>query len=315
MSTIGIDLGGTKINGAVFDEEGNILCKSVHLLEKRQGKEVGQLLMQTIDELFQFAEASTIEAIGICVPGISHRKTGCVWAPNINGWENYPLQEEIEQHIRDQHIRVKIASDRSCYILGETWKGAAKGVKNAVFIAIGTGIGMGILIDGRILHGHADIAGAAGWLALDRQYETDYVRYGCFESKASGDGIARCTQQILKESVLFKESILYTKETAAITAYDVFDAWEKNDPLAGYVIENATKMWGMAAANIVSLFNPEIIIWGGGVFGPAVQQIGAIYQEACRWAQPIAIRQVVFEKSQLCGDAGLYGAGYLAISE
>jgi glucokinase len=301
MPSIGIDLGGTKITGAVFDSEGNILCKTAHLLEIRQGHEVGELVTQTIDELFQQSGTTAIEAIGVCVPGISDSKTRLVWAPNIAGWESYPLQKEIEEHLHNKNISITIDSDRTCYILGETWKGAAKGIRNAVFIAVGTGIGMGILVDGHILHGHAGIVGAAGWLALDTPYEDDYAQYGCFESNASGNGIARCAQRIMKNN--------------AITTHEVFDAWERQDPLAIQVVDKAVKMWGMAAANIVSLLNPEMIVWGGGVFGPAAKLLNRIYEEACLWAQPVAIRQVNFEKSQLSGDAGLYGAGCLATFE
>jgi glucokinase len=315
MPSIGIDLGGTKITGAVFDKEGNILHRTAHLLEARQGHGVGELVTQTIDELFQLSGTATVEAIGICVPGISDSKTKLVWAPNIAGWESYPLQKEIEEHLHNKNIPVAVDSDRTCYILGEIWKGSVKGCKNAVFIAVGTGIGMGILVDGRILHGHADIVGAAGWLALDMQYEDDYVQYGCFESNASGNGIARCAQRLLKEHTLFKESLLYANNIETITTREVFDAYEQNDPLAVHVIDKAVKMWGMAAANIVSLLNPERIVWGGGVFGPAAKLIDRIYAEACRWAQPIAIKQVIFEKSQLGGDAGLYGSGRLATFE
>jgi len=319
MAVIGIDLGGTKITGAVFDNEGNQLHRAARLLEGRKGPEVRLLVTQTIRELVQSSDTSDIEAVGICVPGISDTKTGRVWAPNIPGWESYPLYNEILEahfvHPINKHPipSIQIAGDRSCYILGEIWKGAARGAKDAVFIAVGTGIGMGILANGQILDGHAGISGAAGWLALDMKYEADYVQYGCFESNASGNGIARCAQRLLKENALYKESILNIYPIEDITAHEVFDAWEKNDSLAVHVIDRAVQLWGMAAANVVSLFNPEIIVWGGGVFGPAAQLLDRIYEEACRWAQPISVRQVRFEVSQLGGDAGLYGAGRLAI--
>jgi len=314
MSVIGIDLGGTKINGAVFDNEGNILHQTAGLLEGRKGSEVGQLVTHVIGELLQ-SSASSVEAIGICVPGISN--DGCVWAPNIPGWGDmehyYPLQKEVEDFLNDPNIEVRIAGDRSCYILGEIWKGTAQGAKDAVFIAVGTGIGMGILANGQILEGQSGISGAAGWLALDMKYEADYVQYGCFESNASGNGVARCAQRLLKENA-FKESLLKVYPIETITAHEVFDAWAKNDPLAVEVINKAVQLWGMAAANVVSLFNPEIIVWGGGVFGPATRLLDRIYEEACRWAQPISIKQVRFEVSCLGGDAGLYGAGRLALN-
>jgi len=314
MPVIGIDLGGTKINGAVFDNEGTRLHQTACRLEGKKGVEVGQLVTNTICELLQTNVVSSIDAIGICVPGISNAKTGRVWAPNIPDWESYPLQKEVEDMLGNPAIRVEVAADRSCYILGEIWKGAACGVSDAVFISVGTGIGMGILTDGRILNGHAGISGASGWMALNTNYEADYQQYGCFESHASGNGIARCAQRLLKENTLFQESILKNYPVENITAHEVFDAWAKNDPLSVHVIDRAVQMWGMAAANVVSLFNPEIIVWGGGVFGPAVQLLERIYEEACRWAQPIAIRQVRFVVSQLGGDAGLFGAGRLVLN-
>lgn len=314
MSVIGIDLGGTKINGAVFSSEGNLLHHTFCMLEGRKGAEVGQLVTRIIGELLQVAVTLPIEGVGICVPGISNTKTGRVWAPNIPGWDNYPLQREVDELLDNPSIRVRIAGDRSCYILGEMWKGSAQGAQDAVFISAGTGIGMGISANGQIIDGHAGISGAAGWLALDMKYETDYVQYGCFESNASGNGIARCAQRLLNENSRFPESTLKAYPVENITAHEVFKAWSENDPLAVYVIDRAVQMWGMAAANVVSLFNPEMIVWGGGVFGPAVRLLGRIYEEACRWAQPIAIRQVRFVASQLGGDAGLYGAGRLVLS-
>lgn len=316
MNVIGIDLGGTKIIGALFDHKGTILKKETMLLEKKQGKEVGALILTLIDTLIEYVggKAVLISAIGVCVPGIADVKSRRVWAPNIAGWEDYPLHDEIVSHLNNQTTKVSIASDRTCYILGEKWHGQAKNCDNAIFVAVGTGIGLGILIDGKIIHGHGDVVGAVGWMALQSPYREEYAECGCFETYASGEGIAKQARQILKSNApLYRESTLRHKELEMITCHDVFFAYLQNDPLAVHVLNKAIEMWGMAAANIVSLFNPEKLIWGGGVFGPAQQFIDKIYDEACRWAQPIAIKQVSFENSILSGDAGLYGAGYLAI--
>lgn len=316
MAVIGIDLGGTKITGALFDENGNIICRISHFLEKRKGNEVALLVLQTIDEVTgnSGCRKDDIKALGICVPGIANSKTRQIWAPNIEGWENFPLQEVLEAHYGNDGVKISIASDRTCYILGEKWKGAAKNATNAIYISVGTGIGIGLMVDGNILHGHGDIIGSAGWFAMGAPFREEFERYGCFESYASGDGIARQTKKILEEGVLFKESKLYKKEIESLSTQDIFDALNYDDPLALFVIEKAIELWGMASANLVSLLNPEIIIWGGGVFGPATQFISPIYEEASRWAQPIAMKQVIFVKSVLKGDAGLYGAGYLALT-
>lgn len=315
MAVISIDLGGTKITGALFDENGEICCRVSHLLEKRKGDEVGLLVLNVIDMLIEQSgcQREVIEALGICVPGIANSKTELIWAPNID-WENYPLRKKIENHLKNDPIAIKIASDRTCYILGEHWKGTAKNTTNAVYLSIGTGIGVGLLIDGKIIHGHGDIAGAAGWFAMGTPYSEEYKKYGYFESYASGDGIARQAKKILREEYLFKGSSLYKKNIEEVSSKDIFEEFYKDDPLAISVIEKAIDLWAMASANLVSLLNPEMIIWGGGVFGPATELIGRIYEEASRWAQPIAIKQVKFEKSILQGNAGLYGAGYLALT-
>ena len=107
-NVIGIDLGGTKVTGAIFDKNGIIVKKSSSLLEKREGKEVGKLILDLIDELLNYLGGTSgiVSAVGVCVPGIADVKTGMVWAPNIPGWEDYPLQREIETHLKKQNTRV-----------------------------------------------------------------------------------------------------------------------------------------------------------------------------------------------------------------
>ncbi|MCU7496588.1 MAG: ROK family protein [Ignavibacteria bacterium] len=314
MAVIGLDLGGTKLAGAIFSNDGKIIHKEVRPLEKRRGNEVGELIKGLLKDFFSKAEQENIqiEAVGACIPGISWSKTGKVWAPNIPGWDDYPLKEEITSVLPNRNIKVDIDSDRACYILGEAWSGAAKGVKDAIFLAVGTGIGAGIMIDGKVLRGSNDIAGAIGWLALDRPYQQKYVSCGCFEYHASGEGIAKVAKELLYLEKDY-QGILREKDINAVTAYDVFSAYKTNDPIAVKTLKQAVEFWGMTVANLVSLFNPEKIIFGGGVFGPAVEFLEDIMLEARKWAQPISINQVTLEASQVGGDAGLIGAGYLAL--
>jgi len=135
MSLLSIDLGGTKLAVGVFDENGQLLFSKEDSLGGRKGKEVGELISENIISIFN-SGYSPVEAIGIAVPGISNSKNGTVWAPNIPGWDNYPLLEEIRNISGD--IPVSVESDRSCYILGEMWQGNAKGTGNAIFLAVGT---------------------------------------------------------------------------------------------------------------------------------------------------------------------------------
>src|SRR6185436_2512379 len=208
---------------------------------------------------------------------------------------------------------IKIDSDRACYILGEVWRGNARGCRDAIFLSVGTGIGAGILCNNQVLRGAHDIAGAIGWMSLNKPFEKKYISCGCFEYNASGEGIAKVANEWIR-SERTKESLLKNGGDS-ITAKDVFDAYNKNDELAVSVIHNAIEYWGMATANLVSLFNPEKIIFGGGVFGPALKFLDEIYIEAKKWAQPISIHQVQLQASALGSDAGLYGAGLLALRD
>jgi glucokinase len=255
-----------------------------------------------------------VSSLGICIPGIAHAKTGKVWAPNIPGWEDYPLLEELQNGLEDKSINIKIDSDRACYILAEVWKGNARGNRDVIFLSVGTGIGAGILVNNEVLRGAHDIGGAIGWMALNKPFDNKFITCGCFEYNASGAGLVKVAKEFIVNK-RFSESILNNKDLARLTAKDIFNAYEVSDRLAIAVINNAIEYWGMAVANLVSLFNPEKIIFGGGVFGPALKFLDAIYEEAKKWAQPISILQVKLERAALGNEAGLYGAAYLAFKE
>ncbi len=314
MALLGIDIGGTKIAFAVFDHNGDVHLREITAIDNRTGTDVGELITVGAARIIDEAESlgHRVKAIGLSVPGISRQAAGTVWAPNIPGWDDYPLLREIK--VIAGHTPVTIESDRACYISAEVWKGNAKGCRNAVFIAVGTGIGAGIMVNGEILHGAHDIAGATGWMALSRPFDSRYKNCGHFEYYASGEGIARRAEELLHSDNEYQGMLLELKHRK-LTAEDVFGAWKQGDRIADIIIRQAVEYWGMAAANFVSLLNPEKIIFGGGVFGPAAGLIPEIMAEAEKWAQPISIKQVTFEPTALSGDAGVLGAGYLAMKK
>jgi glucokinase len=315
MTIIGLDLGGTKLAGGLFDETGNLLERRFAPLDNRSGPEVGALMVNMIGDLRikSGQRKSETRAIGVSVPGIAHAASGRVWAPNIPGWEDYPLRDELEVLMRPSGGAVAIDSDRACSMMGERWKGVAQGCQNAIFLAVGTGIGAGILVDGRIVRGSQDIAGATGWMALDCQFREEYVSCGCFEYHASGNGIAKVARAQIAAATGYRGPMAGILPDA-LTARHVFDAYDQGDPLAAETLRGAIRAWGAAAANFVSLFNPELIVFGGGVFGPAGRFLDDIRREAAKWAQPISMPSVRLEISSLGSNAALYGAGSLALS-
>lgn len=311
MAIISIDLGGTKVAGALIDSYGKIIDKKIMFLQGKTSDEVGNLINTIIESLMSYSR-DKIKGIGVCVPGIVYSQSKTVWAPNIQGWDSYPLKAKIKEIINDTTINICIESDRTCYILGELWKGAAQGCTDAIYLAVGTGIGAGILIDGHIIHGASDIVGAIGWMALQSPYTERYKQVGCFEYYASGNGLGERAKDALRENKQYN-GLLRKKEIEEISSHDLFNLYDSGDQIALQTINKAIEMWGMGCANLVSLFNPQKIIFGGGVFGPAIKFIPQIYSEALKWGQPISMKQVEFCKSEVAGEAALLGAAYLAI--
>jgi len=316
MAVIALDLGGTKLAAALFNDNGDILISETVQLEKRAGNEVGNLILRQANLLLKKAigENMMVSSLGICIPGIAHAKTGKVWAPNIPGWEDYPLLEELKNGLENKNIRIKIDSDRACYILAEIWKGNARGNSDVIFLSVGTGIGAGIMINNQVLRGANDIGGAIGWMALNKPFDIKFIPCGCFEYNASGEGLVKVAKEFIANK-RFPGSSLNNIDITQLSAKDIFNGHDAKDELAIAVVNNAIEYWGMAVANLVSLFNPEKIIFGGGVFGPALKFLDAIYAEAKKWAQPISIQQVKLEGAALGNEAGLYGAAFLALKE
>jgi len=314
MFSIGIDLGGTKISSAIFDGAGNIRKKNLVFIENRSGREVGKLIRDQVFILLDHCNKNNLEVsgLGISVPGIVYPETGRVWAPNIKGWEDYPLRDELISEIGKSNIKIMVDNDRACSILGEVWKGNARGCRNVITIIVGTGIGAGIIVNGEIVRGFGGAAGAVGWLALDRPFREEYSSCGGFEYWASGNGIASRAREFISKDASY-DGILKAKPLNEISSHDVFSALETGDQISRKVIDQAIECWGMTVANLVSLFNPEKIILGGGVFGPALKFLDDIYKEAVKWAQPVSIRQATLEASSLGSEAVLFGAGWIGL--
>ncbi|MBO8151835.1 MAG: ROK family protein [Candidatus Neomarinimicrobiota bacterium] len=306
MNILAIDIGGTKISIGIINQHQNILFREKINIKEKRGDQVIEEIAHSIRKIREL----NIDGVGISIPGIYYPNTGFVWVPNIEGWINYPLKPKILDILGNNELKIAIDSDRTCSILGEAWAGKAKNYKNAIFISVGTGIGAGIMVDGKILRGQSNVAGAIGWMALSRPFRDIYKNYGCFEYYASGDGISRYAIELLNSSPDYKGPL---REKEKITSYDIFEALIYNDEIATKVIENCIQLWGMACANLISIFNPEIIIFGGGIFGPASKYIDKIKNEAAKWAQPISMREVKIEVSELGSFAGLLGAAKLAI--
>lgn len=306
-----VDVGGTKISSALFTAGGRKLHKRKESIDRSAPDKPVHQIRDIICRMESdaLAEDGAVSAVGIAIPGVVFHEDGRVWAPNIPGWDHLPLGRMLSGMVR---LPVVLDSDRSAYVLGEQWRGAARDKTDVVFLAVGTGIGAGIMIDGRLCRGCQDIAGAVGWFALDTRYRDEYARLGCFEAEASGDSVARRAIRLIKAG----ESSFLEKMTDGkienITAEKVVQAYRSGDILAQSVLETTALYLAMGIANIISILNPEVVVLGGGLFQSGELLLELIRDKVKKWAQPLAAEKVEIVLSSLGEDAGLFGAGKLA---
>lgn len=291
-TALAVDLGGTKLAVAVIDEEGTLLWRAQQPIEGNSAdscaREIARLAAQAAA-----ATGSMPVAAGCLVPGIV-REDGAAWAPNLWGREFQPLGEALRRRLP---WPVLVENDRAGHLLGESWKGAARGARDAVFIAVGTGIGAGIMAGGRLLSGARGIAGSVGWMCLSEAWREEYAAAGCYEWQAAGPALARLARESGREG-----------DAAAVTA-----AARAGEPWAIAIVERVAAIHGRAVANLVSLLDPEVVVLGGGAFADADLFLEPIRREMLKWAQPVSAAAVRITASELGAAAGLFGAARLAL--
>lgn len=255
---VGIDLGGTKLFGAVADLNGNIL-EEMHFTHHQTTAEESFLeLKRAIDTLIAAAERTGCKllGIGVGVPGITHPETGVVtMAPSLS-WDEFPLKERLSALYS---YPVAVENDVNLAALGELWFGTEADLYNLVLIAIGTGIGAGVIIDGVVYRGKHHMAGEIGYLLPDRlSLEQTYPGFGALEQKASGTGIAARARELLK-------GLRPAEELAALSAEDVFHAARRGEPWATAIVAETVDYLAQAVAAVTLLYDPDVILLGGGV--------------------------------------------------
>lgn len=258
-TVIGIDMGGSKMYGTVTDLNGHIL-HSVRLPWQENGGPDRALdsLYTLIEDLLRVAatKSGRVRGIGIGAPGVTISSTGTVvWAPSL-GWRDLPLRDLLRERFDPP---VFVENDVNVAALGEFGFGVARSTPNLVCLAIGTGIGAGILVDGKLVRGHNQAAGEIGYfLPSPADLGRDYQDFGAFESLASGNGIAARARRSL-------EAQGHPLGAQAVSAEDVFQYARQGEPWARAVIDETVEYLAQALAAIAALLDPEVIVLGGGV--------------------------------------------------
>jgi glucokinase len=257
-TVIGVDLGGTKMYGALADLGGNVLEEILLPQHDTHGENSYIELVELIEALLEKAVGLGIEVrgIGVGAPGITLHEEGIVtWAPSL-GWRNYPLKTKLSEHFK---LPVIVDNDVNLAALGELWFGVGHNCKNMVLISVGTGIGAGIVIDGALYRGSHQASGEIGYLLpgldfLGKRYEG----FGALESIASGTGITARAQQLIRP--LGDEF-----DGEDLSARAVFEAMRTGAEWAKTVVNETVDYLAIAIATISVLFDPDLIVLGGGV--------------------------------------------------
>lgn len=311
---IGIDVGGTNVKIALVDGNGKIIySNSVPTYAKMGYEYTVNNIKQAIKDLMKETNTtpSDIEGIGFDFPGQVDCKTGVVkLAPNIPGWVNVPIAQMIEDEF---HIPTRIDNDVRCAALGELKFGAGRGCENFICITVGTGIGSGIVINGKVVRGATNAAGELGHIKLQMNGGPicGCGDTGCLEASASGPAIVAMAQEYIKggKSTKFRE--MAAVEGGEITPYMVAKAAEEGDPVAKRIFEIVGEYIGIGLTSVINLLNPERVIIGGGVAESGELLLGPIRKTIKERAMVVAGNAVEIVPAQLGNSAGVIGASML----
>lgn len=309
---IGVDVGGTNVKIALVDFDGKIIYSNTVPTRAEMGYEAGvNNIKQAIKELMQetSATAKTIEAIGFGLPGQIDYKEGLVKnLPNIPGWVNIPLAKIMEEEFS---IPARLDNDVRCAALGELNFGAGKGCENLICITVGTGIGSGIVLNGKLVRGAANAAGEIGHIKMQMTGGPlcGCGDYGCFEAYASGPAIVTMAKEYISggKSAKYKEMA----PDGIITPYLVAQAALQGDAVSIQIFKQMGKIIGTGLASVVNLLNPQKIIIGGGVADAGDILLEPIRQTILDRAMPIQGQSVEVVPAQLANSAGVIGASLL----
>lgn len=305
----GIDVGGTTVKCGLFKTDGVLVEKwEIPTRTENNGSEIVPDVAKTIEEKLAEKNISKeeVDGIGIGVPGPVNAEGDVIAAVNLF-WGYKKLSKELNELTG---LAVKVGNDANVAALGEAWKGAAAGAKNVILVTLGTGVGGGIIVDGKIVAGHHGAGGEIGHANVmhDETETCNCGNKGCLEQYTSATGIVRLAKQELAS--LEEPSVL--REKKELSAKAVLDGYKSGDALSVRVMDKVGEILGGALAMFTAVVDPETIVIGGGVSKagqPLVDCIASHYKKyafsACR-ETPIVI-------ANLGNDAGIYGAAKMVL--
>lgn len=302
-----VDLGGTNLRAAIVDAAGRITRRVKHSTPQRatDPRQIVEAIVRAIRECAQ--SQNNVERAAILVPGtVDPGGELVIQVPNLPCLDGLDLKTTLQTELGWQ---VVLENDANAAAVGEMWLGAARGRKSVVCMTLGTGVGGGIILDGKLWHGADGSAGEIGHTTVDAssKLKCKCGNTGCLELFASATAITRMTKEQLPR---YPNSVL---QDQGLSAKEVYEAGLKGDKLAIDVFRIVGAYLGIAAANLVNLLNPEVIVIGGGVANAWQLFQAPLHEEVTRRSLANPAKQVKIAAAERGDDAGLLGAARLAL--
>ncbi len=317
LPVLAIDLGGTKIITALISNKGQMIAREYCSTLADEGPEsVINRILSAIDHLRSLRDISSsqLSGISIAAAGVIDMEKGIITSsPNLPGWCNIPLRDIVKERCK---VSTFLLNDANAAALGEHQFGAGKGANNLIYITVSTGIGGGIIINGRLYFGSSGGAGEIGHTTVDvNGPRCSCGNIGCLEVLASGEAVAREAIRRISHGEKSSLTEMVEGKIENITAEKVSLAAQDGDSLALEVIAKAAAYLGAGMVNLVNIFNPEIIIVGGGMAKMGDLLLAPVRQVVKERAFQLPAEAVRIVPAQLGDDAGVFGAAIFALEQ
>jgi glucokinase len=311
--SIGVDLGGTNLRAAAVTPEGDVLEDFAIPTEASDGPDrVVERMVEGIREVREGHSGKELIGIGVGVPGLVRLDSGVIaQAPNLPGWENFPLKERLEASLE---LPVIVENDANAAALGEVWLGAGKDVDSLILLTLGTGIGGGIISRDRIVRGADGMAGELGHMTVDPHSKNvcSCGNVGCLEAEASGTAIRKMGTAAAKSGESFRLRALLEEE-GSVTPLLVAQAADAGDETARAIFVHMGEALGVGLASLINAFNFPLYLLGGGVLASWDLFAPAMMAEIEKRSITYRATHTRIEKAGLGSKAGIFGAAYFPI--
>ena len=310
---IGVDLGGTNLRVATIDAQGQIWKRIRLKTDVRAGRDaVLQEMSAAVVKLrARHSSGASLAGIGFGVPGIIYAEEGRIReSPNLPGWEDYPIREEIEQNLG---VRVFLDNDANAAALGEKWMGLGRDVDSLAMLTLGTGVGGGVVQNGRIWHGFLGMAGELGHITISPDGpRCGCGNHGCLETLASATAIVRMAHEAIREGRSPALARL-ARRRSPLTSETVYRKALEGEEAARDIFTVVGRALGIALADLVNIFNFPLYTITGGVTEAWDLFAPVMLAEVERCSFVFRAGGTRIARSQLGSEAGLYGAAYLPL--